>query len=417
MRPTSWLEINLSRLAENVSLVRQMIGTSVRLCGVVKANAYGLGATRVAQRLASLGVDMLAVYSADQAEELVCSGVRVPILLLEPQREMARTSDLYRPAVAGHLHFTIHDPQQLDQVDRIGRQLGCRIPVHLYMDTGMSRSGLNAAQMATVLDRLAALTRTRLAGVYTHLATAESDAELAEAQMDLFEQFLDAHQARIGVGIVTHAANTFAMLRGGRYHHDMVRVGLGLLGYGVEMLKAGPILPASGKLRPLVRWLSRINHIQRYTKGSAVGYGSTRRLSTDSLLAVVPVGYGDGYPLALGNRAVVRVWDHDEQTAVTAPVVGRVSMDQIVIDLTDSVGAPITPTATTGWGIGNIVELVSDAPDSPCALPRLARLADSSPYEMLCRLSPNLPRRYLTPTAAYPAGSAGNQMARLRPER
>ncbi len=415
MTQTSWIEINLTHLEANLEAFRTVVGNAVRLCACVKADAYGLGATRIAQRLANRGIDMLAVYSPDQAQQLTSSCANTPILLLMPVRELPRSSHLYRATTKDRLHFTIHDTPHLEQVDKIGLTCGCRIPVHLYLDTGISRSGLDADEASALLTRITHYRHVRLAGIWTHLATADSDPALAQQQMQLLDQFLDQHRQYLPPDILIHAANTFATLRDHTYHRSMTRVGLGLLGYGDNLLSAPPQIADAPPLKPIVRWLSKINHIRRYPKGTPIGYGCTHRLTRESLLGVVPVGYADGYPQDLGNRSVVRVLDSQNHTTLIAPVLGRVSMDQLVIDLTpdsadrpDSIGidtpAPApqplrishdTPT------VGTVVELISDDPQSPCALPKLAQLVGSNCYELLCRISPRLPRRY-TESAAKP---------------
>jgi alanine racemase len=400
----AWLEIDLTRLDANTAAFRSAVGGSVKLCAVVKADAYGLGAARIARRLAALGVDMLAVYSLEQARRLVGAGIDRAILVLMPVRELDRAGELYRAAVSGRLHLTIHDTPQLDQLNRIGQQWGCRLPVHLYLDTGMSRSGLTAAEFSAAMGRVEGLRYLQLAGIYTHLATAETDVDFADEQVDCLDRAIEPYLDRLPEGLLIHAANTFATLRDRRYHRSMVRVGLGLLGYG-DTLLTSPLLGGIDEraLQPVVRLLSRINHIQRYPKGTTVGYGCTHCLERDSVLSIVPVGCGDGYPLALGNQAVVRVYNPGGDATFTAPVVGRVSMDQVVIDLTAAEeGDPSHashPASPVTAQVGSLVELISNDPASPCALPKLAGLAGTSCYEMLCRLSPCLTRRYITAVA------------------
>jgi alanine racemase len=144
---------------------------------------------------------------------------------------------------------------------------------------------------------------------------------------------------------------------------------------------------------PILRWRSRVIHLQEYAEGTPVGYGSTHLLARDSVLGLVPVGYADGYPRALSNQSVVALPECTlEGKPLTAPVLGLVNMDQIVIDLTDT-PAGCAPPSTSGGG--TLVELISDDPASPCALPRLAELAGTNTYEMLCGLSPRLARKYV----------------------
>ncbi len=410
----SWLEIDWSSLEANLAAWRGWVGSSVRLCAVVKADAYGLGATRIAHRLAHLGVEMLGVYSPEEAAALAASGVSRPMLILMPVRQLDRAHHLYRLAIQEKLHLTIHDTPQLQQVNQIGRSLGCRLPVHLYLDTGMSRSGLSVTELSDQIGRIAALRYIRLAGLYTHLAAADSDPAFIESQINAFDRWIEQHQAQLPPDVSIHVANTFAALRSTQHHRSMVRIGLGLWGYGDTLLDNSPQINLDEPLQPIVRWVSRINHIQRYLQGSPVGYGSTHRLAQDSVLAVVPMGYSDGYPLTLGNQAMVGLEDTHGRMTLAAPVVGQVSMDQIVINLSATIHTPHqladadgtppdhdSPTdvaATAHLKIGSCVELISNNPGSPCALPQLAKQAGSNCYELLCRLSPRLPRRYTTPS-------------------
>ena len=385
MTDSSWIEIDLARLDGNLAVIRQRVGPAVKICGVVKADAYGLGAGPIAVRLAHRGIDMLAVYSPDQAAELVSRDIRCPLLILMPLRHLDRKHPLYDTAVGGRLHLSVQDEAHLLQIDELGRSMGCPLPVHLHLDTGMSRAGLNREQLARVIDRSGQCKSARVAGLYTHFTAADDDMESTDRQMETLEQAFEAHRDALPEDVVVHAANTFATHRGSRFHCSMVRVGLGLFGYGPELMSGGPIPSGPPPLQPVMRWLSRIVHVQQYPRGSAVGYNRTYRLTRDSLLGVVPVGYADGYPLALGNRAFVGLVSESGPCGAV-PVRGKVNMDQIVIDLTE---APLDAAR-----VGTLVELTSWNPDSPCALPALAELADSNCHEMLCRLSSCLPRKY-----------------------
>lgn len=449
---TSWLEIDLRRVERNVAAIRQMLrgheslpapdapnrslppdfspphtappaddrALSVRprlsasasgfpvparpapsagalagprplICGAIKKNAYGLGAPQIAARLVRAGCDMLTVFHPSEAEEiLVKAGLNVPVLLLLPMRSLERSDPLYRPAVAGRLHLAIHDRQQLEQVNSLGQTYGIRWPVHLYVDTGMSRSGLNLDQLSNVLGNLPDFRHVRIAGIYSHFATADDDPEFASKQFELFDHALTAHASQLPPEVIRHLSNSCGMLRDRRFHLDMVRPGLALLGYGPELLAPGPIVAEAPQLEHVVRWVSRVIHVQRYPRFAPVGYGSTHRLKRDSVLGVIPVGYGDGYPLALSDNATVRVHPADPQLPVlNAAVLGKVNMDQIVVDLTD------LAVEDTGRLMNSAVEVISAESDADNSLPRLAAAARSHPYELLCRLNPAIPRRYL----------------------
>ena len=388
MPVTSCLEIDLTRLEKNFLQVREIVGPAVKICGVVKADGYGLGAVPIARRLAGCGIDLLAVYSPSQALRLEDNGIVCPVMILMPVRIPGEIIGLDKPLAEERLHLTIHDEAQLDQVNALGRQFGCRIPVHLHLDTGMSRGGLDSGQLGLVLDVAPKLDRVRLAGLYTHFAATDDDPGFSEQQMDRLTNSVEQYRSQLPSDLLIHAANTFGILRDSQFHQSMVRVGLGLYGYGPRLMRNEQPSSHLEDLYPVVRWTSQLVHIQSYGQGTVVGYNCTHRLQRDSRLGLVPVGYADGYPLALSGASVVEVLT-DSSTRVPAPVLGKVNMDQIIVDLTD------VPAMVN---VGTSVELISSDPNSPCALEQLAQHANSSCYELLCRLSSRLPRQYLEET-------------------
>ena len=377
----SLVHVDLDRIAANLARFRSLVGPGVRLCAVVKKGGYGLGALPVARHLLAAGCDMLAVYDEPEAVELVEAGLTEggsELLIMRPSWALP-AGPLAHAARTGRLHLSIHEHAQVAALARDAARLTTPLPVHVFLDTGMSRAGLDPADVPRVLDAIAAEPRLRLAGVYSHLATAEEAHDFAEQQL---KRFSDATAALAAHTAVTrHLANTCGTLRSGAMHLDMVRVGLGLWGYGHEQ-HAGPrCVAADFAFQPAVRWLSRAVHVRAYDAGAGVGYGLTNRLDRPSLLGLVPVGYGDGYPVALSGRAVVRV--RVGERWVDAPVCGRVNMDQITIDLTDAARDLASPADALRDAE---VELVSNDPGAANSLPRLAALASTHCYELLCRM-------------------------------
>jgi alanine racemase len=407
---SSWLEIDLTRLERNYLAMRSLVETDSgaqsakpggenapthpAVCCVIKKDAYGLGASAVAHRLVKAGCDMLAVYSVKEAEYLIQKSVNCPILLFAPLRELGRTDALYRPAVAEKLHLSIHDTDQLETVSQIGQTFGIKMPVHLYLDTGMSRSGFNGEQFASTVQNLTKTPHVRVVGVYSHLATADDNPEFAYEQLEQLETAVSQQAEYLPDDCLIHIANSFATLRDRRFHLGMVRPGLALYGFGPELLAPGPILENAPVLEHTVRWVTRINHVQRYPRWTPVGYGSTHKLKRISAVGVIPIGYGDGYPLALGGKATVRVILDDSGAYFDAPVLGKVNMDQLSIDLTDAPGLNDSDGSDIRSLINAAVHIISDDPDAPNSVPNLARLAQSHPYEILCRLPKDLPRKY-----------------------
>jgi alanine racemase len=348
---------------------------------------------------------MLAVYAPAEAAALVETPSSVPVLLLMPVRDPAELSGpTLRDALAsGRLHLSVHDARQLDVFSR-GGHAGPRLAVHVEVDTGMCRGGCAPAEAARVIQRIAReCPALRLAGVYTHFASVDGDPAALDAQNDRFIQMLASVRRDLPAGCLIHAASTGAALRCQRYHHDMVRVGQGWAGYGGEGLAPGSRIDGAADLQPALTWRSRVVQTKTVDVGAKVGYGSTWTARRSTLLGLVPVGYADGYPFALGRvpdgsapsarasvavllrspRGVRRAW---------APVVGFVSMDQITIDLTD-VAAQMRADES-GVDLGATVELITPDREAPNHVTRLALLAGTTPYELLCRLSARVHRIY-----------------------
>ncbi|MEQ8844144.1 MAG: alanine racemase [Phycisphaerales bacterium] len=387
------IHVDLTAIERNVEAIRKSLAKSEQnspgLCAILKANAYGLGAARVAKRLSILGVDMIAVNTPEQARELVEAAITSPILLLMPIRKLNRNDALYRAASRGQIHFSIHDLDHLHAIMDVSHGLGITMPVHVELDTGMSRGGTNAAQAEQIVIRIREHRRLRLAGVYTHLACADVNAERTEAQNAAFDAWLDRIGSILPDDCLIHEANTPATFRNSRYARRMVRIGLGLFGYAREEF-ADPDgfdrLDDASTLSPALRMVSRVMQVKMIEAGAAVGYGSTWTAERPTRLALVPVGYADGYPLALSNRGAVALARRDGSVA-HAPVVGRVSMDQMTVDVTDLSAEDVR--------IGAEVEVIGARPDAPNYLPTLAHAAGTTTYELLCRLNARLPRRYI----------------------
>ncbi len=402
MRATSVIQIDLSAIDHNMRVIRRMVGPDVSICCIVKADAYGLGAARLIRRLETGGVGdaggggnggggaaLLAVYSTEQAADLVRGAVTVPVLVLMPVWEMDRTDELYRAMVSGRLHVTVHGERHLEAVARIAERFGATVPVHLEIDTGLTRGGMGLDEAARVLRRVAGSRWLHLAGLFTHFASPTTDQPSTDRQMRQFSDFLSANEPCIPADCIIHAASTGAVIRHPRYHAGMVRIGLAWMGYAVETIESGEVLPEASELQPVVTWASRIVHLREVPVGASVGYGGRWRASRASRLALVPVGYADGYPTACGGRdgetpgmVAVLVATGPTLRRCWAPVVGAVSMDQITIDVTD------LPEV----GVGTTVELISPDPDAPNHLPTIARRAGLIAHDMLCRLNPRIRR-------------------------
>jgi alanine racemase len=403
MQDTSAIDIDLSAIDHNMRVVRRAVGDGAALCPIVKADAYGLGVSRVAKRLVMAGAGMLAVYSLRQAIEVAAAvNGAVPVLVLMPVAEIPRDAELVRMLMAGNLHLVVHDEANLAAIEACARDHGVVLPVHVEVDVGMSRGGARPEEASRVLRAIASSGAFRLAGVFAHFSHSLSDAARTARQLETYTLVVEANRRYIPADAYEHVASTYSLARGREFHRSMVRFGLAWLGYGLEELEAERPILARGDLRPVVRWTSTVVQAKSIPTGAGVGYGARWTAPRPSTIALVPVGYSDGYPVPREPSAVggqrVRIVAPDGRT-VDAPVVGAVNMDQITVDVTG-----LCEGDPHAW-IGCEVELVSRDPSAPCHLPRLAAQSGLIVHELLTRLNPRIPRR--AESAAETAGAMG----------
>ena len=373
-RPT-YAEIDLAAIRHNLRVLRSRLGPGVRVLGVVKADGYGHGAEQVAQALVrpggggDPGIDMLGVAIVEEGVALRVAGVGVPILVmgLAPADELAA-------ALAYRLTLTVDGPATAEPIARLAARRGVRMPVHLKVDTGMNRLGVRAEEAVEAARALAASPHLDLEGLYTHLACADvPDGGTTDRQLAAFRAVVEALAAEGIRPRLLHAANSSALLGRPDSHFNLVRPGLAL--YGVR--------PGGARgevdLRPALALKSRVVALKRVRPGEGVSYSHRWRAQRESLVGVVPVGYADGYPWALSERASVRV------AGRLAPVVGAVCMDMTMVDLTDVPGA----------GPGAEVTLIETDPQSPLSAAALAEQAGTIPYEILTGIGKRVPRRHI----------------------
>lgn len=365
--------INTNRLAHNYHAVRACCGPNVKICVAIKANAYGHGIEVVAPTLQAVGVDCAAVATLQEAGNLRSTNWHKPILIignvLAVGDERERRERL-RAIVRHRLTLTIGDPDTLSILK--GLELQEPIDVHIKVDTGMGRMGCIPDDLPELIERVRSCPNTRLVGIYSHFATADDeDDSLVRQQLATFNRVLDDVGHILPQGIIRHLANSAAMMRYPEAHFDMVRPGLALYGYHpAEHLT--PLLD----LKPSMRLISHITALKTLPPDHCVGYGKAFTTTRQSRIGIVPIGYYDGFLRSLSNATVVTTEYGD------APVIGRVSMDQIAIDLTDL--PPID--------VGAEVTLLNDDPARPNSVVSVARKLNTIPYEVICLLGERIQR-------------------------
>ena len=365
-------EISVSAVRENLRLLRSLVGADVLICPAVKADCYGHGLELLWRAIAEES-DAMAVASAAEAIELRDMGYRGEILMFFTVCRCANGPAVHstlKELINRRVTLTIVSGADAEAAGRAAGELGVEARVHIKIDTGMGRSGVLPEAAAELITRVRGERSLKLAGLYTHFATAdESDKSYALEQIAKFRGVLDACP---GVDDMTiHAANSAAAIDLPVSHFDMIRPGIAVYGYQPSD-QMQTVLP----LRPCLRLTSFLMQIKELTAGSRVGYGLTHKFDRAVRVGLVPAGYADGYSRRLSGKASMRI------AGVDVPVCGRVSMDQVIVDLSDVRSARI----------GDEVEVISADRSAPHSVENLARLADTIPYEITCGLGGRIRR-------------------------
>ena len=361
LRPTI-LSVSTEAVAANARAIRRRIPEPVRMMCVVKADAYGHDAVRVAKKLLANGADAFAVAIVEEAEQLRYAGIKEMILILGGASE-----ESLRQAVRCGASQAVYTPAMLDILQDEAAKTGVPARAHLKIDTGMSRVGVRGEE-----DLAALLTHwkrrcpdVQMEGAFTHFCVADTDPEFTGLQNRRFQAALSAIR-EAGFAPIAHAAATSAMLDPA-LQYDMVRPGIGLYGSCVPEM-AGEIENAQTLTTYPIR-------LQAIAAGDTVGYGRTFTAQRDSLIMTLPIGYGDGYPRLLSNRASVLVKGR------RAPLVGRVCMDMVMADVTDIPGVTLSDQ----------VVLMGRQGDERITPDELAELAETIPYEIMLGFSSRIP--------------------------
>ena len=368
-RPT-WAEVDLRALEHNYRVLRDNVGPGVELFGVVKADAYGHGGAEVAKTLVAAGAEGLAVAIVEEGVSLRSSGIQnVPVLILG-----GFFADQEELVLEHRLTPSVYRLNSLNSLSHAAERQGTVAPYHLKIDTGMGRLGLTADEVAPFLSEARKLSGVSLAGVFTHLSSAEEeDDAYTKSQITTFEKALAEVEA-LGLSPgLRHAANSAGALFHREARFDMVRAGLALYGINPNKNKAG--LP----LVPVLTFKTTITFLKRVPAESALGYSRTFTTREESAIATIPVGYGDGLNRMLSNKGKVIVRGH------FAPMVGNISMDTTLIDVSD------IPEAR----IGDEVILVGKQGELAIGMEDIAQLTHTIPYECLCQIGPRVPRVHL----------------------
>lgn len=370
-RPT-YVEVDLKAIAANVKTFRALLPDTCRLLAVVKADAYGHGAVPVARKALEAGAEWLAVALPQEALELREAGILAPILVLgyTPKEDMA---DL----AAAKVRPGIYTLEQARELSAAAEALGITAPYHLKIDSGMGRIGfLPDTAALEAIREIQRLPHIRAEGCFTHFARAdEKDKTARDAQFAVFEAFVNRLKKELGLSLpLVHCCNTAAAMDFSAGRLDMIRLGIGLYGLAPSREAA----QWGVELQPALSWHSVLSHVKRVPAGTRVSYGHTWEAKRPSVIGTLPVGYADGYCRGLSNKGRVLV------RGEFAPVIGRVCMDQILVDLTDIPGVQA----------GDAAVLLGRQGEKAVTADELAELLGTINYEITCGIGARVPRLY-----------------------
>jgi alanine racemase len=394
----AWLEIDVVALRHNLQQLQALLSPSCELMAVVKADAYGHGSEGIAATILEQGVKSLAVATISEGVELRQAGIKAPILILGS----IATLEAAAAIVHYHLEPTISDTQQAQLFSQIvtnseinnginsGANSGLNsqqsfsaqtLPVHINVDTGMSRLGTSWLQARELIQQVQTLPGLEIASIYSHLATAdELDSTIRELQHDRFQQVIKSCQ---GLGLAPqvkfHLANSAGTLVDPALHYDRVRIGLALYG-----LSPAPHLRSKASLQPVMAVKARVTLVKPLTVGTGVSYGYSFIAPKEMTIAVVGIGYADGVPRLLSNQMQVMI------RGQLVPQIGKITMDQLMIDV--SAIPDVQP--------GEIVTLIGEDGKEKITAEDWAMAIDTISWEILCGFKSRLPRLILGKTGA-----------------
>lgn len=368
----TWAEINLDALEFNYKKIREHIGSSTKFLGVVKADAYGHGSVKIAYKLQTIGADYLAVSSIDEAIELRCNGITMPILILghTPKEQVDRL-------ICFNITQAVTCEAKAKEYSEEAQKYGGTLKIHIKVDTGMSRLGYICAgdyfsHCVNGIAYVCTLPNLNAEGIFTHFAVADECGEqeqlYTKQQFDLFTKVIKTVEEKINFKFkLRHCANTGATTDYPNTYLDMVRPGILLYGYGEFAQKLG--------LKPVMSMKTTVSTIKIYPKGTKISYGGIYTTEDKTRIGVIPYGYADGFLRCLSNKYTLMTVDGP------APQRGRICMDMCMIDLTNKPNVDV----------GSVIEIFGE--NNPIEI--MAKQADTIPYELICAVSKRVHRIYI----------------------
>jgi alanine racemase len=364
--------IELEKLRSNINNIREAVDGKTKLMAVVKADGYGHGAVETAKTLINNGVDYLGVATLEEGAELRENDIAAPILILG---SIARNE--MQTALFYDFEMTVFDLKTAEMLSKTCAKTNNRAKIHIKIDTGMGRIGfLPTEQSVEAIALIAAMPEIEIIGIYTHLAESDgADKTFARTQMENFTAFIKKLSERGIDPAIKHISNSGAIIDLPSFHMDMVRAGIIL--YGLSPSEDVNFKPL--ELLPALSWKSWLSHVKTIEKGQSLGYGRTFVTERKTVVGTVPVGYADGYARSLSNCGRVLV------KGKSAPIIGRVCMDQFMVDLT-GIDFPEP---------GDEVILIGSQGENEITADEMAVMRGTISYEVVCNISKRVKRIYI----------------------
>jgi alanine racemase len=368
-RPTR-VEISFDALRHNIHAFREAIPDSIRIMAVVKGNAYGHGAVYIAAEAMACGADYLGVAFLDEAIELRRAGITAPVLVMgyTPPEGIPR-------AVDQDITLTVYSEDVLEALGQMPASAG-KLKVHIKIDTGMSRLGLpDHDEAIQFIDRVLTLPNVTVEGLFTHYAKAdELDKSFTKLQYTKLERLIEHYRQRDVVFPILHAGNSAAAIDTPEYCFNMIRLGVSMYG----MYPSAEVNHQRVALQPVMRFVTRVVMLKKVPKETPISYGGIYTAQDEEWIATLPVGYADGYTRMLTGKAQVLI------DGTRAPVVGRICMDQCMVNVT---GLQVSP--------GDEVVLIGSQGDDSITADDLADQLETINYEITCMISNRVPKVYI----------------------
>lgn len=367
-RPT-WAEINISNLKENFRNIKKLLNEDTKVCGVVKANAYGHGSVKIAQILADEKVDYLAVATLEEGIELRKHNIKLPILCLGyiPKEDL-------EVAVNNNIDITIYSLDSALALNDICKEGKKTCNIHIKLDTGMSRIGFSINDESVLsIEKIFNLPNINTIGIYTHFALAdEKNKSFTHEQFEKFKYIVNKLEDNDIYIPIKHVCNSAGIMDFPEYHLNMVRAGIILYGHYPSDDVNKKILD----LKPLMTLKTRISHIKTLKENTGVSYGLNYITKGEKVIATIPIGYADGFTRLLSGNANVMIKNK------LAPVVGKICMDQCMVEINNM-----------DISVGEEINIFGEGDD--IRIERFSKAIGTINYEMLCMVNRRVPRVYL----------------------